>query len=234
MEEPEVVEQSVEATPDVSESTPEEQEVDTPSQAQEPTEQPEEVEPPKEKQRSAQGRIKELVAEKKKYQSEAETLRQQLEQSATAPLPDEISPEEYRAMQFNSQNVAQEVAQLKFERMQEKLETDTERIYDKHPELKDNKALDDRLSKAWVENFARLDNQGNIVGYTKSPLQFVEEQMDIINTVKAETTVKNIRTLEQQRADSPVTPEVSASKAPKDPKDMSIQELEAKLGTVRR
>lgn len=234
MEETQVVE-NVETTPDVTESTPVEQEVDTPSQAQEEVTEPEVTEePPKEKTRSAQGRIKELVAEKKRYQTEAEQYRRALEQAATAPLPDEISPEEYRAMNFQAQSVAQELQQLKFERMQEKLEADTERIYEKHPELKGNKSLDDRLSKAWLENFAQLDSQGNIIGYSKSPLKFVEEQMDIINTVKSETTTKAVKDLERQRAESPVTPEVSATKAPKDPKDMSIKELEDKLGFARR
>jgi hypothetical protein len=228
------LEEPVVSQDNVTESAPVEQTPDTEPQPSVETPETEVSETEDRPQRNANGRIRELVSEKKRIQAERDMLAEQLQQAAQMQIPDEIDPGDYRALQFNNNVVLQELQALKMERMQEKLEMDTERVYSEFSELKDNKALDDKLSRQWYEAYAVKDAEGNITGYTKSPHAFVKEQMDIINSARQEATAQNIQNLQRQAGESAVTPTTTTPSNPKDPKEMSLNELERKLGIVQR
>lgn len=234
MDEEQVVTPTDAPTSDGTDSAPVEQNVDSAPQPQETTEQETpEVETPKEEKRNAQGRIQQLVAEKKKVQQERDQYAAQLQQQSQSEIPDEIDPNEYRAMQYNNTVVANELQTMKLERLADKLESSSAKIYTDYPDLKDS-PLDEKLSQRWERDYAQKNANGEIIGYSMSPDNFVREQMELIESAKAEATAQNSQALQRQSSESAITPQTNQQSATKEFKDLSIEEMEKQLGVVRQ
>lgn len=231
MDDEQVVIQDVAPTGDVTESTPVEETVASAPQAEEPAQ--EEVVQEEKPKRDAQGRIQQLVSEKKRIQQERDYYAQ-LAEAASAPLPTEVDPDEYRALRANNNVVAQEVNELKMKLLANELDALGAKVYTDFPELKEQPALDEKLSERWLADYAKKDSQGNIIGYTKSPYDFAKEQMELIKEAQASATAQTAQNLQRQSSEAAITPQINNQPATKDPKDMSIEEMEKAYGVVRQ
>lgn len=234
MDEEQVVNTTDATTSDDTASTTVEETVDSATQPQESSEetQVETPEAPKEEKRNAQGRIQQLVAKNKKIEQERDTYAAQLQQQSQSEVPDEIDPNEYRAMQYNNTVVAQELYNMKLERLADKLDSSLAKIYTDYPDIKDS-PLEEKLSQRWERDYAHKNENGKIVGYSMSPDQYIREQMELIESAKADATAQNSQVLQRQSSESAITPQSNQQSATKEFKDLSIAEMEKQLGVVR-
>lgn len=207
--------------------------------------------------RSAKGRIRELVSERDSLKEKVDSLSERLNQFTDGfnsqpnmgGLPqvdvqegETITPERYQ------QDVAKAASTAAFLQIKQKETVDriNKESYDaikKFPELdpdsdKFDKDLSDSITEA-VESQVKVvtgyDNYGRpLYGLnpSASPLKIVEKLMKPYRKSISSEVASSQEELTKQVAQTAMRPTPAAPKQEKTAKDMSIQELEAKLGKV--
>ena len=198
---------------------------------EEPTEEPK-------ARNGAQSRIKELVSKTKQLEAERNQYADLLQQANNSQVPENLSEDEYRALQASATYAATEVQQLKRQMAQDKFSNEVDLVEQTFPELNPNseqynEKLADTLAKAYEEAYLLTDQSGQFVGTKKSLKDFTEAMITPYRDAMTRGAVQTGEALDRQAAEAVVTPQTSTSSEPKPFADLSIKEMEARLGTVR-
>lgn len=198
--------------------------------------QPVEDEHTSENKRDANSRIRQLVAERN-------SLKQQLQNPAlfdNSRIPDEISPDDYRAMQINSSQTAIEVQNLKTQNAYRDLKTDAAIISSTIPELNPNspqynKDLDDLLASQYEETCLILDENNKFVGTRKPLADFMQENVEKMRKLLSRTTTNLNNQQNQVNDENVISSSVNNEKATSEPdfESMTSKEIEAYLKSRR-
>lgn len=219
----------------VTESPAVEEQPEVQQEAQEVVEEPAQETKPR---NGAQSRIKELVSKTKQLEAERNQYADLLQQANNTQVPENLSEDEFRALQASATYAASEVQQLKRQMAQKDFSNEVDLIEQTYPELNPNsdsynEKLAETLATAYEEGFIVKDSQGNFVGTRKSLKEFTESMVapyrDAINKGAAQTG----EAINRQVAEAVVTPQTSTTSEPKPFAELSIKEMEAKLGVVR-
>lgn len=229
------------STPDVEPKAPEE--VEEPEE--ESTEESEEEAPETEKKVQKKGfenRVRELVKEKKEAQEQAKTLQERLaaltsrEDKGVDPQytpqiepGQEISPEQYKQDVLNSARSLVELEVRKSEAIN-RINNEASEVVRKYPELDPesddfNRELSDTVTEA-VEAHIKANP------YTASVKNFVAKLMKPYQGAVTKEVGKANEQLAKQVSSAALKP-TSVSKKEKSVSEMSIKELEDKLGIMQ-
>lgn len=231
-----IQDQALNDTPQVQEVT--ESPAVEPAEATTEAEAPEVQEVPTEEPKprnNAQSRIRELVNEKKQVEAERNQYAELLQQANNQPIPDNLSEDEFRALQASATYAATEVQQLKRELAVERFEKEVDAVEAKFPELNPNsdqynEKLADALSKQYAEGFIEKDRNGNFIRTRKSLEAFTSEMIDAYRDAMTKGATQTKEVLQQQAAEAAVTPQTNSQSEPKAFENLSIKEMEAQLG----
>lgn len=223
-------ENEVVETPDVTESPTVEE--TTEPVTEEVTEEVAEESQPK---RNAESRIKQLLKENKELKRQQQNP---FSEAMNQPIPENLSEEQYRALVADSTNTAIEVENLKRQMALDRFESDSELVLKDYPELNpDSESYDEELATtladAYWESHVVKDANGNFVRINKSLKDFTSQMIKPYRNALNKGAVRTSEALQQQASESPVTPESSKSSDSKAFEDLSIAEMEARLGIVR-
>lgn len=181
------------------------------------------------RKKGAESRIRELVKENKslKQQSGRELLEQS---NSLEPIEGgrEYSPEELeQALAQRANAIASpQIQALKQEIGQVKLESDIKDVQSRYERLNpDSDSYDAKLDQKLAEQYQKY---GTSVGLA----DFIDEQMTLASSTAERIVAETDSQVSKQAEEQTVRP-TSQSKQEKSPEDMSLAELEAKLGSVR-
>lgn len=187
---------------------------------------------------NAQSRLREVLGDKKQLKAENEQLRQMLEQQAQMPVPDNLTEDQYRALATDAQYAAVEVQNLKRQLAYKDFNNEIDLVEQKFPELNPesdsyNPKLAETLSEVYNEGFIVRDQNGNFVATKKSLNDFTKSVIDAYRTAEVKGAAKTQEALAKQAAEAVVTPDSTKTSDTKDFSELSIEEMEKKLGTLR-
>lgn len=219
------------------------------SSAQETKESPEEKEGKRD--RSANGRIRELLKENKELkenpqvteQFKQSTPEQQKRFSQMLEGREDVTPQELDnlANQYLNQNLQQLdravdlrlEQRLSQERARQTLEADIQAL-EKNEVLQEDSELEETIVGLWRDaSNARFDSEGKLISYNPNVrlADFAEKQLKLIEKRTERGRAADKATLSQQADESAVAPSAK-SKPEKAAEEKSIAELEKELGFV--
>lgn len=213
-----------------------------------PTVEPTEAQPVEESQpieqddskpkRGAESRIRELVSEKKQLEAERNQYAELLQQSQQMPIPENLSEEQYRALATDANYATLKVQELERKMAQKDFSTEVDLVEQTYPELnpksdKYDEKLAESMAKAYESGFVVKDRNGNFAGTKMSLKEFTDMMIQPYREALVKGAAQTSEALSQQASEAVVTPESSQTSEPKAFEDLSIKEMEAKLGVVR-
>ena len=222
------------------------EDVSTSKEAQEePVEEPENTE--SKRDRSAEGRIKELIDKNKNLTQQQQrqfaesTPQQQKKFTDYLQGRNDISPEELNqvANQYLADvqgNLMQQTDSLVNLRLQERearqrLENEANQVSELEI-VKENPEVEGLILETWQKQAnAQFDQNGNLISFNPnvSLAEVANKQAEVLEKYATKGRANDKQVLSQQAEESAVTPSAK-SPEPKDASDMSIKELEGKLG----
>lgn len=248
MEEEQVQDQTVneESVQDQTESSAVEAEeqvqAESESSEEEQTDESNEVQESEQpKKRDARSRIKELLGENKELKSKLGNpqFNEALQNGSNVPIPEQLAPEEYQALVVNNQLAMAEIAKMRQESAYKDFTSELQDVTSSVPELNPdsddyNPDLEAVIAENFADGFIAKDQYGNFIGTKKSFKEYALKQVEVFRKAQTNGATKTKEVLDRQASEQAVTSSGGGGKTSKNPGDMSIQELEAKLGVVRR
>lgn len=96
-----------------------------------------------------------------------------------------------------------------------------------------NPALEEIIASTYNDGYVVKDQRGNFVGTKKSFKEFAQAHVNAFREAETRGATHGQQVTRQQQSEAAVTPQSTTnSSGPKDFKDLSISEMEAKLGIV--
>lgn len=230
------VNESVDTSQDVTDS-PAVEAVDTVDEQTEQSDVQEVQEQPKPRN-NAPSRIKQLLGEKKQLEAERDQFAEMLQQQAQVQVPDNLTEDQYRALTADASYAALEVQNLKRQLAYKDFANEVDIVEKEYPELNPesdnyNEDLAKALSTAYEEGYMVKDNNGRFVSTKKSLKDFTSQMIKAYRTAEVKGATKTQEALAKQASEAVVTSQNNSSSETTDFKDLSIEEMEKKLGVVR-
>lgn len=186
------------------------------------------------KKNNAQSRIKELLGENKAKDNQIQELMQRAGQ---LDVPDELTADQYRAMQFSGQLAQADVQQLRRELAYKDFTGEMNEVVNTVPELNpDSDSYNPDLEAVIAENYADgfiVKDQYGFVGTRKPFKEFALQQVKVFRNAQTKGATASKEVLDRQASEQAITSTGGSSKAPRDTSDKSIAELEKELGIFR-
>lgn len=221
-----------------AQSQPETQPEERNAEGEQPTQEEPRNEQEQKPRNNAQSRIKELLSAKKEAESERDRMAQLMQQTPNMELPEELSPEEYRALQFNSNQVAQEVQGLKRELAYKDLSSEMDSVVATVPELNPesesyNPVLEELIAQNFDEGYIIKDSTGRFVGTKKSFKEFAQKQVNAFREAETRGATHSQKVLQKQASEAAVTDQSTSTSESKPFESLSIHDMEKQLGFHR-
>jgi len=228
--------ENIDVPADVTESpTVEVTEAPAEAPAESADEQPQEQ--PKARNNS-QSRIKELLGKTKQLEAQNNEYAEMLQRSSQMQVPDNLSEDQYRALATDASYAAVKVQDLERRLAFKDYSTEVDTVEQKYALINPDSdeyvpEIAEALANTYDKGFIERDANGKFVRQKMSLDEFTKQFIGAFEKAQSKSTAKTSEAIARQAAESVVTPDSTNNSETKAFKDLSIDEMEAKLGVVR-